>query len=848
MTAIVKELSGIPLALEQAGALIRDGEFSFSHFHSVYKTEYRRLMESHPQDGFWSYDKSRVITTILDMTYSSLKSDPEDAALLDFIGVLGSWQIPISLIEGFQLIDADSPDPIGGDMTILKQLLRNSNFLRLALRRLTSLCLIKLKEEGGRIKSFMIHRVMCQWCVDNVITERKQGYIIQAAYGLAKGIVDSVETNHPPWDIRDQRVRYNYLAPLEHCISLVRRHVLPDHMDPRQGQFLEAYMIIISHVAWAYLSVGLTEEAKKCFNESIELEIIKASEQGIQWPNSEISLSLLSGLARAYQKAGDMDKALETLNTALSLSEKLYGLFNETSVAIVSRLKEVSEKLEVMQRHQKSAVIASTDASMYRKATEGTQQSSGSQDDFLQQSSSSVPVNQSMEAEWDEPLELERELAAEVLQCATYEDEQAMVALLLSLPNMNINLEDEQGRTPLLMAAGRGHARVVQLMLEKDTVGIDAQGRHYGNALCLASEAGHEQVVKLLLDKGAEVNAQGGTYGNAFCVASRLGHEQVVKLLLDRGAEVNTQGGPFGNALQAASEAGHEQVVKLLLNKGAEVNAQGGTYGNALQAASRLGHERVVKLLLDKGAEVNAQGGTYGNALQAASRLGHEWVVKLLLNKGAEVNTQGGLFGNALQAASEAGHEQVVKLLLDKGAEVNTQGGPFGNALQAASEAGHEQVVKLLLNKGAEVNAQGGTYGNALQAASGLGHERVVKLLLDEGAEVNARGGLFSNALQAASEAGHKQVVELLLDKGAEVNAQGGTYGNALQAAPIEGHHQIVTLLRDKGAEFNVQGGHYGNAVQADSGEGHKQVVNLLLDKEKKRRKPWKNLFQRFRR
>lgn len=114
MSAIVKELSGIPLALEQAGALIRDGEFSFSHFHSVYKTGYRRLMENHPQDGFWSYDKNRVIMTILDMTYNSVKRNPEHAALLDFIGVLGSWQIPISLIEGFQLTDADSPNPIGG--------------------------------------------------------------------------------------------------------------------------------------------------------------------------------------------------------------------------------------------------------------------------------------------------------------------------------------------------------------------------------------------------------------------------------------------------------------------------------------------------------------------------------------------------------------------------------------------------------------------------------------------------------------------------------------------------------------------------------------------------------------
>lgn len=111
MKAISKELSGIPLALEQAGALIRDGEFSFSHFDSVYRTEYRRQMETHSQEGFCSYDKNRVIMTILDMTYNSVMSNQEHAALLDFIGVLGSWQIPISLIEGLQLTNGDDHSP-----------------------------------------------------------------------------------------------------------------------------------------------------------------------------------------------------------------------------------------------------------------------------------------------------------------------------------------------------------------------------------------------------------------------------------------------------------------------------------------------------------------------------------------------------------------------------------------------------------------------------------------------------------------------------------------------------------------------------------------------------------------
>ena len=194
---VVKELSGIPLAVEQAGALIRDGEFSFSDFLSTYKADYRRLMENAPQDGFWSYEKNRVLLTILDMIYHrSVQKNPTHASLLNFIGVLGSWQIPVSLLERFQFFDASSPNPIQEDLERLKDLLNAPNFLRMALRQLARLCLITLREEQGHIKSFIMHRVLCQWCLENVIAASMQDYIIQATYGLARDIFDPKVTSY----------------------------------------------------------------------------------------------------------------------------------------------------------------------------------------------------------------------------------------------------------------------------------------------------------------------------------------------------------------------------------------------------------------------------------------------------------------------------------------------------------------------------------------------------------------------------------------------------------------------------------------------------------------------------
>ena len=121
MNDVIKELSGIPLALEQAGALIRYGDFTFASFLDTYRKEYRRLMTDHPGDGLWSSDiKNRTIITVLDMAYHSLQNIGH-ASLLIFIGVLGLWQIPLSFIERFQFFDSlyDESSSTSDDLTSL---------------------------------------------------------------------------------------------------------------------------------------------------------------------------------------------------------------------------------------------------------------------------------------------------------------------------------------------------------------------------------------------------------------------------------------------------------------------------------------------------------------------------------------------------------------------------------------------------------------------------------------------------------------------------------------------------------------------------------------------------------
>jgi ankyrin repeat protein len=78
------------------------------------------------------------------------------------------------------------------------------------------------------------------------------------------------------------------------------------------------------------------------------------------------------------------------------------------------------------------------------------------------------------------------------------------ISTLLERPH-NINLEDEDGRTPLSWAAEKGHRAVVKLLLDKNA-DVEAKNIFGRTPLSWATEKGRV-VTKLLLDKNADVKS-----------------------------------------------------------------------------------------------------------------------------------------------------------------------------------------------------------------------------------------------------------------------------------------------------------------------------------------------------
>lgn len=232
------------------------------------------------------------------------------------------------------------------------------------------------------------------------------------------------------------------------------------------------------------------------------------------------------------------------------------------------------------------------------------------------------------------------------LEAVEKEDLSTLEDLLIK--GADINIKNDDGETPLLIASSKGNINMVNLLLNRGKSNIfscskfkapnvNEKSTNGSTALMRATGKGYTEIVKALLAKGANVNIKTDGDFTALMIAAQNGYVDIINALLRKGADINTKidNGPTP-LIQAIVFSNSYETVKILIDKGADVNARAQGRGiTALMRASGEGHKEIVRLLLEKGANVNINDDYGLNAVTFAAGSGHTEIVDLLKKAGA---------------------------------------------------------------------------------------------------------------------------------------------------------------------------------------------------------------------
>lgn len=130
-----------------------------------------------------------------------------------------------------------------------------------------------------------------------------------------------------------------------------------------------------------------------------------------------------------------------------------------------------------------------------------------------------------------------------------------------------VNVQDSQGMTSLLLAAYWGQADTLKLLLAHSA---DVNKPNTRGITPLMDALDYPNLLSILLTHRADVNARDKDGFTALMYASRDGRMKAVHILLHHHANVNIQNKYGGTALSLAEEGPHAAIVHLLKQAGAK--------------------------------------------------------------------------------------------------------------------------------------------------------------------------------------------------------------------------------------------------------------------------------------
>jgi ankyrin repeat protein len=233
--------------------------------------------------------------------------------------------------------------------------------------------------------------------------------------------------------------------------------------------------------------------------------------------------------------------------------------------------------------------------------------------------------------------------------------------------DLNMPARDEDGSTPLYLAASMNETSVISILAEYG-VDLNTPVKNGLTPIYIAAQRGRMEAVMELARHGAHVDVKESSLGcYPVYIAAQFGHANIITVLADFHADLNAAINDGTTPVFIAAYFGQLDAIKALANGGANLNCSatlGGLNLTPIYVAALHGHAAIVSELADRFVPVDEIMSDGSTALFIAATMGHALIVSDLLTRGANGNITlpNGL--TPLLIASLYGHTEVVRVLL----------------------------------------------------------------------------------------------------------------------------------------------------------------------------------------
>ena len=231
------------------------------------------------------------------------------------------------------------------------------------------------------------------------------------------------------------------------------------------------------------------------------------------------------------------------------------------------------------------------------------------------------------------------------------------------LIKITTEVDFEVGQTSFLhWACLNQMPNTVTVLLERDASKANAPDQNGQTPLCIAAAAGGDEVVRILLANKADPNLAGED-GQLPLNCALIHQGEAVEMLLEAGASPSAVDGSGRSPIQMAGWHGNETAIKLLAKQNVDLAQATQSGSTALHFAAWQGHKAAAETLIDLGVAVDVADADGWTPLHKAAVRGDVEMIKLLLAKGADKTATDSIGLTALQKVSDKNREVLEPIL-----------------------------------------------------------------------------------------------------------------------------------------------------------------------------------------